>query len=646
MDLSNIKLQLLRPVKGTMPVNYQQRVQSWYVMLVIAVLLPACGPQTTRPDAGAGTPDYRALQYITSHRYLDGAAEYMRLAETYPDRETEFRLRAAQAYHEGGDIEQARITVEGTQVDAGDNTYIFQKNILLAELSLEENNPDVVLSLLGGKPPADTPAESKIRYHELRARAYELTGDSVRSIKERLVLTGLQHDPEIKNNEYRNIWSNLNHLNLRTLTRLRRSTSGKLTSWIELAIIYQANLFNPDLLQQELAIWKGHYPDHPADSLLVKEILRSSSKSGFMPRHIALCLPFFEPYKLYSEAIRDGFLSAWYASEHYRPVVNIYNADSLNIQEVYHNAVENGADFVVGPLEKQAVARLMEMKQLPVTTLALNQYPANGPIQRDPDLPYPRLIRFDLSPEDEARQVADQAAEDGARRALVIEPDGEWGQRLVQSFTDRWQAGAGRIIDYINYQNNSTDFSSPVRRLLNITGSETRAKLLQQRLNKRMKSETRIRHDADMIFLVADPTAARQIVPQLRFYRANSIPVYSTRFLYSGSSTTQLDNDINGVMFTDFPWVVDPASSEQPVHKVIDMNWAANTSNYNRMYALGVDAFRLIPNIDRLAAQPSISYAGETGDLYLTEDGTIKRKLLWAQFVAGKPQLLIKEKSY
>jgi len=149
-----------------------------------------------------------------------------------------------------------------------------------------------------------------------------------------------------------------------------------------------------------------------------------------------------------------------------------------------------------------------------------------------------------------------------------------------------------------------------------------------------------------MIFLVADPVAARQIVPQLRFYRADDIPVYSTRFLYSGSSTAKLDKDINGVMFTDFPWVIDPASSEEPVHKVIDMNWSANTSKYNRMYALGVDAFHLIPNIERLAAQPSISYSGETGDLYLTDDGTIKRKLIWAQLVNGKPQLLDREKPY
>lgn len=646
MDLSIFKLHFIRSVKGTMPITLPNAVRQLFIALVTAILLPACGPQNARPEAAGTAPDSRALQYITSHRYLDGAAEYMRLAQLYPDREIEYRLKAARAYYDGGDLKQAKVTIENTVIKADDTPNTFKKNILLTELSLDENNPETAISLLAKKPPADSSLDLIIKYHELRARAFELNGNSVRSIKERLTITGLQKEPGVREENYRKLWNALNHLNLRELRRMRQATSGKLTSWIELAMIYQANLFKPDMLQRELAIWNDHYPGHPANSFLLKEILQSSRKTGVMPQHIALCLPFFEPYKSYSEAIRDGFLSAWYSSEHYRPLVTIYNADSMNIQEIYRNAVNNGADFIVGPLEKEAIARLMELKNLPVTILALNIYSSSGSIHRDPDLSYPRLIQFDLSPEDEARQVADLVTDKGGKRALVIAPEGEWGQRLVQSFMERWQANGGKIVDYVNYQANTTDYSIPVKRLLNIAGSESRAKLLQQRLNKKIKSETRIRHDADMIFLVADQTAARQIVPQLRFYRADSIPVYSTRFLYSGFITAQLDNDINGVLFTDFPWVMESADSENPIHKIIDMNWSANTSKYNRMYALGVDAFKLIPNLDRLAAQPSITYAGETGDLYLTEDGIIKRKLLWAQFVDGKPQLLNRDKLY
>ena len=612
-------------------------------LMVSAILITACGPETTRPDNTNTAPDARALQYITSHQYLDGAVEYMKLAGLYPERQTEYRLDAARAYYLGGDAAQARSIAIATQIDAHDNSNILRRKILLARLSLEENDPEAAIAALGRKPAAASPEDMVIEYHEVRASAYELKGDSIRAVKEYLVLSGLQHDPGTRTTEYRKIWSTLNHLNVRELNRLHKATSGKLTSWIELAIIYQSNLFKPELLQQELAIWKDHYPDHPANAFLLGEILQTSRSPGVLPKHIALCLPFLEPYKQYSEAIRDGFISAWYASEHYRPVVNIYNADSLNIQEVYRIAVDNGADFIVGPLEKEAIARLMELQQLPVTTLALNQYSGNGQVKKDPDHPYPKLLRFDLSPEDEARQAADRASGDGAHRALVIAPEGDWGGRLVQAFSSKWASDGGRVIDAITYPADTTDFSAPVKRLLNITGSEYRARLLQQRLNKRIKSETRIRQDADMIFLVADPAAARQIVPQLRFFRAGGLPVYSTRFLYSGTNTAKLDNDINDVIFPDFPWVIDPASSMEPVHRIIDDNWSANTSRYNRMYALGVDAFRLIPNLQRLADQPSVTYAGETGNLYLTDDGTVRRKLLWARVVNGKPQLITGE---
>ena len=288
----------------------------------------------------------------------------------------------------------------------------------------------------------------------------------------------------------------------------------------------------------------------------------------------------------------------------------------------------------------------MELSSLAVPTLALNQYTVPETLHRDPDRAYPKLMQFDLSPEDEAQQVAEQALEDGMHRALIIAIEGEWGHRLVRSFTERWLEDGGKVIDYINYQANTTDFSVPVKNLLNIIGSDIRARTLQQKLNRRLKSESRLRQDADMIFLVADPTAARQIVPQLRFYRADDIPVYSTRFLFSGALTTQFDNDINGVMFTDFPWVIEPDSRNTPIHKYVDMLWSANTSRYNRMYALGVDAFRLIPNLDRLATQSTVTLAGETGDLYLTREGIIKRKLLWARFVEGTPRLLDKGLPY
>jgi hypothetical protein len=58
------------------------------------------------------------------------------------------------------------------------------------------------------------------------------------------------------------------------------------------------------------------------------------------------------------------------------------------------------------------------------------------------------------------------------------------------------------------------------------------------------------------------------------------------------------------------------------------------------LYALGIDAYRMIPYIGKLSLQDTAVYHGETGDLYMNKDGRIQRKLLWARFVNGAPALL------
>ena len=72
---------------------------------------------------------------------------------------------------------------------------------------------------------------------------------------------------------------------------------------------------------------------------------------------------------------------------------------------------------------------------------------------------------------------------------------------------------------------------------------------------------------------------------------------------------------------------------------IID-NFQADTSVYQRLYALGVDAFHLIPHLSRLAFEEDAGFRGETGLLSMSDDGRIKRKLPWGKFISGKPELI------
>ncbi|NRA24169.1 MAG: penicillin-binding protein activator, partial [Oleispira sp.] len=62
--------------------------------------------------------------------------------------------------------------------------------------------------------------------------------------------------------------------------------------------------------------------------------------------------------------------------------------------------------------------------------------------------------------------------------------------------------------------------------------------------------------------------------------------------------------------------------------------------NYARLYAMGVDAFRLYPRLKQLSALPHSKIFGATGDLTMDFEGKIHRKMPFAVFKRGRPVAL------
>jgi outer membrane PBP1 activator LpoA protein len=68
--------------------------------------------------------------------------------------------------------------------------------------------------------------------------------------------------------------------------------------------------------------------------------------------------------------------------------------------------------------------------------------------------------------------------------------------------------------------------------------------------------------------------------------------------------------------------------------------WPADTSRYARLYALGIDAYRLVPFLGKGYGGMLGAYRGVTGNLTLTSQGLISRTLRCAEFRQGLPVLL------
>jgi hypothetical protein len=87
------------------------------------------------------------------------------------------------------------------------------------------------------------------------------------------------------------------------------------------------------------------------------------------------------------------------------------------------------------------------------------------------------------------------------------------------------------------------------------------------------------------------------------------------------------------------PWVIDPENEYSPLNRMIERYQKPSLSAYKRLYAFGIDAYRLILRFAELSLQPGQQYEGKTGYIKIDKKGRVQRRLIWAQFVDGKPEL-------
>ncbi len=354
------------------------------------------------------------------------------------------------------------------------------------------------------------------------------------------------------------------------------------------------------------------------------------------PQHIALLLPLTGSYAAYATAIRNGFFTAYYdqkARTGFAPTITVFNTDGKNIRDVYQTAVTEGADFVVGPLDKSDVLALADAHKSNVPVLALNKTPANLRIDNN------ALYEFSLSPTDEAHQDAIKAWNDHHHNIIILAPNNAWGQRLATAFTDQWKAMGGTIIA-TEYYGNMASLSKSIQTVLQISHASQNDRHLKQLFHEDIRFIPDRRQDFDSIFLVATPEMGRQIKPLLNFYFAQNIPVYATSQIYSGNPNANRDNDLDGILFCDMPWILTSNQMQpaylQSIAQHIQALWPNNYAHLARFYAMGVDAFDLTLQMNQLAS----GMPAATGTLFLTQQHDIYRQLTWAQFQNGIPQLV------
>ncbi len=605
-------------------------------LLVFATLLAGCGTGT-RPAAVSDT-EATARAHMEAGQFVQAAQEYLRLAELYPKTATSHQLGAAEAYLAAKQVADAQTVLRSAQPVRKRSLEAARKQLLLAEIALLQQHAEVALEL-SAQMPDPIPTQLRLRRHALRAKALDMTGAAPAAAAERVALLGAGPDPGLQAETIRALWSGLSGLEAVELQKLIGSGNAELAGWAELAQLAGQLRDRRDELEAAINEWVAAHPGHAAIPGITGEILTASRLISGTRDHVALLLPLSGQFARVAAAIRDGFLMRMFLRGGSHPRVTVMDTNAGNVADRYAEAVQAGAQFIVGPLEKEAVAKLAGIS-MPVPTLALNQTPAAPDSAAAPENTDPMLFRFSLSPEDEAVDAARRAYADGHRRALIVQPGNDLGERLAAAFAGEWLELGGAVLERVVYNQDGADYAAITRELFNLDSSQLRGAVLRQDLGVPIHSGARKRRDADMVFMPGSPASARQIMPHFRYFGADTVPVYATAAVYSGAPNPRLDQDIDGVRFPDIPWVTSRGADASTFQQVLNNEFSASATSLRRLYAFGADAYEVMVQLSVFTRKPGLIVAGETGAIYLDQGGQFHRRLSWAVFSGGVPASL------
>ena len=348
-------------------------------------------------------------------------------------------------------------------------------------------------------------------------------------------------------------------------------------------------------------------PAHAAPNIYEKQPAQSETTPILMPTapaptsiqagaKIALLLPLkSQSFGRAADVVRQGFMIAANVDNPGNGLTTKVYSTGERLEEImaaYQQAVQDGANVVVGPLTRNAVSAFAASNQISVPTLALNVPESAESVPHN-------LYFFGLSIESEARQIARMAYNDGRRSALLVSSASPLTKRAQQAFTDEWRRRGGEIAGQITLPKAQENYPS-------LRDASTKP-------------------NADMIFLAVEADKARLVRP----YLDNTLATYATSQIYGNKQDAYKNVDLQDVRFIDMPWLLQP---DHPAVMVYPHAEAPANIELGRLYALGIDAFRLGVALLNPTLRDGFILDGVTGKISLRDGYLMERELTPAQF--------------
>ncbi len=306
-----------------------------------------------------------------------------------------------------------------------------------------------------------------------------------------------------------------------------------------------------------------------------------------------------ETLGLAASSVRAGFMAAWERDRDNITVTVVETGDVPQDVLASYARAQQQDDIIIGPLARSAVAAIAASPLLQKPTIALN-YPEGYGMAGAAPLP-PLMLAMGLSIEEEARQAAQWAAADlPGSTAIILSTSIPWQRRVAAAFAAQWQRH-GLPVKMVELSAPDGYLSDPelvqlrarlrddTPGLLFSAMSADQTRQLRGALGDAFNSEP-----SNPTFSTADalpPPPVPAPAPQLR-----TLPIYGTSALNPGSGSNSPTQELDGVRLLDLPWQI---QRDHPAVMVYPHPLQSNSADIERLYALGIDAYRVAREISR-----------------------------------------------
>ncbi len=564
--------------------GFRQKMKTIFIPTTLALLLAACSNNQV-------TEALKDEAYANSEFYINKADQSGKEEE-----QQSYRLLAVRKLIDENKVVEAQNTMSDIVVEKLNELQKPEYQLLSAQLAALQGKNAEAYSLLKSLPQAQLSQSQLLRVYQTQARIAENQNDAIEVVRARSFMDSYMKDTQSRQANNDKIWETLRNANR---GMLEKAVAGPgemgLAGWLALAVAYNQHMSAPEQLPQVIQNWKQQYPNHSAAILMPTELQNVVSFQQTQLNGVALLLPLSGEGKILGDIIKRGFDDAKGQDS---LMVQVFDTDTAPVSDLLTQAKQQGAQTVIGPLLKNRVDEMLVSPEINnLNVLALNSTPNAKAVAK--------VCYYGLSPESEAKSAAERFQKDGLNNAVVLAPNGDFGQRSADAFAQRWRQLTNKDAD-IRYYNEAFEGIS-----------------LLQSASLSQGSGIYVLGTAEQLVDVKQGIDNSPL--------ANQYPIYTSSRSNSPNNGPDFRLTMEGVKFSEIPLLSDPESDEYKKAEQI----AESDFSMMRLYAMGSDTWSIANKFNEFRQIPGYKVHGLTGILSAGTNCNIEREMNWLQYRSG-----------